>query len=135
MFKILVAIPLAELGKVLGRTRFVGRADVCSAAIVVQVEYALDADGERLARKVGKMDRRVEGLKTVLRRYANDRRQRRCFGRRRVDLHDGEQCGNNRPIGTKKQHKLREVRKKHGANSRRERKSSTTRRKHAKVRA
>ena len=68
-------------------------------------ENALDADGERLARKVGKMDRRIKGGKAIFRRYANDgRRWRWLLGRRRrrVELHGDERFFTYKFGGTKK---------------------------------
>ena len=68
-------------------------------------ENALDADGERLARKVGKMDRRIKGGKAIFRRHANDgRRWRWLLGRRRrrVELHGDERFFTCKFGGTKK---------------------------------
>ena len=65
-------------------------------------ENALDADGERLARKVGKMDRRIKGGKAIFRRYANDGRRWLLGGRRRVELHGDERFYTYKFGGTKK---------------------------------
>ena len=70
-------------------------------------ENALDADGERLARKVGKMDRRIKGGKAIFRRYANDgRRWRWLLGRRRVELHGDERFFSRTSSAEQKKHKL-----------------------------
>ena len=65
------------------------------------------ADGERLARKVGKKDRRIKGGKAIFGSYADDGRQWRwrLGGRRRVDLHGDERFFTYK-FGRTKKHKL-----------------------------
>ena len=87
-----MTIPFAKVCNESGRTSIVGRADKCSAAVGAAVENALDADGERLAGKVGKSDWRIEGRLAIVGCYSNDGRRRwwRLRRRRRVDLHGDE---------------------------------------------